>query len=229
MKDSGNQQANDDDRLRSVKVWDLPTRLFHWILVVLVVASFVTANVDGNLMTYHMLIGYGILVLVLFRLAWGITGGRQSRFGSFVRSPGTVARYTTDFIKGNSRSYLGHNPLGGWSIIAMLLTLLTQIGTGLFANDDIFTEGPFYPLVSKDVSDCLTDIHLVNRFILVFLLAVHVFAVFYYLFAKHENLLKPMITGVKKWRGPVEASTGNLWLAIIYACMAAGVVYLLVG
>ena len=168
MQITRKQQANDDDS-RSVKVWDMPTRLFHWILVVLVVASFVTGNIAGNLMTYHMLAGYGILGLVLFRLAWGFAGGRQSRFGSFVRGPGSVARYTADFIKGDSRPYLGHNPLGGWSIIAMLLGLLVQVGTGLFANDDIFTEGPFYPLVSKAVSDRLTDIHLVNRFILVFL------------------------------------------------------------
>ena len=229
MKNTGQQPANDEDRLRSVKVWDLPTRLFHWTLVVLVVASFVTANIGGNLMTYHRLIGYGILVLVLFRLAWGFAGGRQSRFSSFVRRPSTVARYTANFIKGDSRPYLGHNPLGGWSIIAMLLALLTQVGTGLFANDDIFTEGPLFPLVSKGISDRLTDIHLVNRFMLAFLVAVHVFAVFYYLFAKHENLLKPMITGVKQWRGPAEASSGNPGLAIIIAGLAAGVVYLLVG
>lgn len=228
MKKMRNQPAHKDDQLRSVKVWDLPTRLFHWLLVALVVASFVTGNIGGNLMAYHMWSGYGILVLVLFRLAWGFAGGQQSRFSSFLRGPGTVACYTTDFIKGDSRPYLGHNPLGGWSIIAMLLALLVQVGTGLFANDEIFTEGPLYPLVSKDVSDWLTDIHLINRFILMFLLAVHVFAVFYYLFAKHENLLKPMITGVKKWRGPTEVSTGNPWWATIIAGLAAGVVYLLV-
>lgn len=229
MENSEQQPPQGDDRLRPVKVWDLPTRLFHWILVVLVAASFVTGNIGGNLMTYHMWSGYGILALIVFRLVWGVVGGHQSRFGSFVHGPGTVVRYTGNFIKGESKTYLGHNPLGGWSVIAMLLALVVQVGTGLFANDDILTEGPLYPLVSKDVSDWLTDIHQVNRIVLASLLAVHLFAVFYHLFIKHENLLKPMITGVKHWHGPAEASTGNPWLALIIAGLAAGFVYILVG
>ena len=223
------QPTQDQGQIRSVRVWDFPTRLFHWSLVVLVIVSFVTGNIGGNLMTIHMWSGYGILALVLFRLAWGFVGGRQSRFVAFVRGPGKVLRYASESFRGESSPHLGHNPLGGWSIIAMLLALLVQVGTGLFANDDILTEGPLYPLVSKDVSDWLTDIHQANRIILASLLAIHVFAVFYYLIAKKENLLKPMVTGIKQWRGPADVSTGNPWLAIVIAALSAGVVYVIIG
>ena len=228
MKTSPSEQA-DQDRPRPVKVWDLPARLFHWTLVVLVIVSFVSGNIGGNMMTYHMWSGYGILVLLLFRFAWGFAGGYQSRFGAFVRGPGTVIGYIANFLKRNSKPYLGHNPLGGWSILAVLTALLVQTGTGLFANDDIFTEGPLYPLVSKDVSDWLTDIHLLNRYIVMGLVAIHIFAVFYHLFVKHENLIKPMITGVKQWHGPATATTGSLWLAAVLAGLASGAVYFLVG
>lgn len=229
MKPSRQPSLQHGSQLRSVRVWDFPTRLFHWSLVVLVIASFVTGNIGGNLMTIHMWSGYGIFALVLFRLAWGFVGGRQSRFVTFLRGPGTVVRYASESFRGDSPPHLGHNPLGGWSIIAMLLALLVQVGTGLFANDDILTEGPLYPLVSKDVSDWLTDIHQVNRIVLASLLAIHVFAVFYYLVAKKENLLKPMVTGIKQWRGPADVSTGNPWLAILIAAMAAGVVYFVIS
>jgi cytochrome b len=228
MNTSQSEQAP-KDRPIPVKVWDLPTRLFHWTLVILVVVSFVSGNIGGNMMTYHMWSGYGILVLLLFRLAWGIAGGRQSRFGAFVRGPGTVVRYAAEFMKSESKPYLGHNPLGGWSVIAMLLALLVQAGTGLFANDDIFTEGPLYLLVSKDVSDWLTDIHLVNRYILIFLVAIHLFAVFYHLVVKRDNLIKPMITGVKLWHGPADASSGSLWAAALIAALAGGAIYLIIG
>jgi cytochrome b len=218
-----------DHSIEPVKVWDLPTRMFHWTLVLLVIFAFVTANIGGNWMIWHMRIGYAILALLLFRLVWGVAGGLQSRFSAFVRGPAAVAHYAMEFARGLSKPYLGHNPLGGWSIVAMLAALLVQAVTGLFANDDIFTEGPLYPLVSKDTSDRLTDIHRVNRYVLVFLVAVHVFAVFYHLFVKHENLLKPMITGVKQWHGHARPSTGNPWLALGIAVLAAGVVYVVVN
>ena len=229
MKPPIQSSSQDESQLRSVRVWDFPTRLFHWSLVILVIASFVTGNIGGNLMTIHMWSGYGIFALVLFRLAWGFVGGRQSRFVAFVRGPGKVLRYASEFFRTKSPPHLGHNPLGGWSIIAILLALSVQVGTGLFANDNILTEGPLYPLVSKDVSDWLTDIHQANRIVLAALLAIHVFAVFYHLIAKKENLLKPMVTGIKQWRGPADVSTGNPWLAIVIAVLVAVVVYFVIS
>ena len=214
---------------KRVKVWDLPTRLFHWLLVVFVVVSFTTAEIGGNAMPYHQKSGYIILTLLLFRIAWGFFGGRSSRFVSFVCSPATVLRYVTESLSRRSPRYFGHNPLGGWSIIATLLALLLQAGTGLFANDDIFTEGPLAHLVSKAASDWLTRIHRLNSDLIVILVVIHVMAIIFYLLVKRDNLITPMITGFKMWSGRVHSSGGHPWAAVGLALLSALAVYLLVG
>jgi cytochrome b len=212
-----------------VLVWDLPTRLFHWLLLICVVLSFVTGKIGGTAMKYHMLSGYTILVLLIFRLAWGFVGSRTARFSSFVKGPATVLSHVAVLLqKKTETSYLGHNPLGGWSIVAMLLVLFVQVGTGLFANDDILTEGPLYAWVSKETSNLLTWVHLINRFVLVALIAIHIFAVFFYFFFKHENLIGPMITGIKHWPAAPENTTGSNLLAAAILGLAILAVYLLV-
>jgi cytochrome b len=216
-------------RSTRVLVWDLPTRLFHWLLLICVILSFVTGNIGGNLMEYHMLSGYAIFVLLIFRLAWGFVGSRTARFSSFVKSPMTVLSHVGVLLqKKEETPYLGHNPLGGWSIVAMLLALFVQVATGLFANDDILTEGPLYAWVSKETSDLFTWVHLTNRYLLVALIAVHIFAVFFYFFYKHENLIGPMITGVKRWHAATENTAGSNLLATAIFGLAILVVYLLV-
>lgn len=212
-----------------VVVWDLPTRLFHWLLVLLVIISFVTAKMGGNAMQYHEWSGFAILALLLFRLAWGIVGSHESRFTTFVKGPAAVWRYAAKLLHRDSLRSLGHNPLGGWSILAMLLALLVQAGTGLFANDDIITEGPLYEWVSKETSDWLTRIHKVNQEGIILLVGVHVLAVLFYFFFKRENLIKPMITGVKPWSGAdALPASGRTWIAAVIAGLAAAAVYLLV-
>ena len=212
-----------------VLVWDLPIRLFHWLLVVCVILTLVSGNIGGNAMNYHMLGGYAILVLLIFRIAWGIVGSRTARFSSFVKGPATVFSYAGLLLKKNTETaYLGHNPLGGWSIVAMLAGLFTQATTGLFANDDILIEGPLYGWVSKDASDLITRVHLINRYLLVGLIAVHVLAVFFYLFFKHENLIRPMITGRKRWYASTANPIGSHILAAVIFGLAILAVYLLV-
>ena len=130
---------------------------------------------------------------------------------------------------GASPKHLGHNPFGGWSIIATLLALLLQAGTGLFANDDIFTEGPLAHLVSKAASDWLTRIHRLNSDLIVILVIIHVVAVIFYLLVKRDNLITPMITGFKMWSGRVHSSGGHPWAAVGLALLSALAVYLLVG
>jgi cytochrome b len=216
-------------RSTRVLVWDLPTRLFHWLLLICVILSFVTGNIGGNVMEYHMLSGYAILVLLIFRLAWGFFGSPTARFSSFVKGPATVLSHLGMLLQKKTETpYLGHNPLGGWSIVAMLLLLFTQVATGLFANDDILTEGPLYAWVSKETSDLFTWVHLTNRYLLVALIAVHIFAVFFYFFYKHENLIGPMITGVKRWHAATENTAGSNLLATAIFGLAILVVYLLV-
>jgi cytochrome b len=203
--------------------------LFHWLLVILVITSFVTAKIGGNAMQYHEWSGFTILALLLFRLVWGFVGSWESRFATFVRGPAAVRRYAVKILRPDSRHYLGHNPLGGWSIVAMLSALMVQSGTGLFANDDIVTEGPLYKWVSKASSDWLTRIHKLNQEVIIGLVAIHILAVLFYFFFKRENLLKPMVTGLKPWSGAEpEPTTGPTWKAALIAGLAALAVYLLV-
>lgn len=210
-----------------VLVWDLPTRFFHWLLVILVLISFITGKLGGTAMQYHEWSGVAILVLIFYRLFWGILGGRYARFVSFLRGPRTVIKYARSLFGKKHDAYLGHNPLGGWSIIAMLLILFVQVGTGLFANDDILTEGPLSQLVSKEISDWLTNIHHINQGILVALIMVHILAIIFYLVGKRENLIKPMLTGYKQWHEPVNSSGGNPFLALVVTGILTGVVYLI--
>jgi cytochrome b len=211
-----------------ILVWDIPTRLFHWLLVVLVAISFVTGHIGGNAMEIHEWSGFVILSLLLFRLMWGFFGSRQSRFVTFVRGPAAVLRYAKGIARGGKLRYLGHNPLGGWSILAMLITLLTQAVTGLFATDDILTQGPLYPWVSDATSHWLTRIHRLNQNLILVLIVIHLLAIFFYLFVKRENLIKPMIFGTKEWHESAQPSRANPAVAAVIAGLAAFVVYLLV-
>lgn len=213
----------------NVAVWDLPTRIFHWMLVTLVAAAFATVEAGGNWMIWHMRCGFAILTLLGFRLAWGVVGGRHVRFAAFVRGPSTVWQYARQLMRKDAPRHLGHNPMGGWSVVAMLGVLLVQAGTGLFANDDIFTEGPLFPLVSKATSDLITGIHEINQGVLIALIALHLGAVFFYLIVKRDNLIRPMITGKKDWHEEAPAAEGRLWLAAVIAALSAVGVYFLVS
>ena len=139
-----------------------------------------------------------------------------------------MARYASSLMKKDSKPHIGHNPLGGWSILAMLISMLIQVGTGLFANDDILTEGPLYALVSKQTSDWLTGVHHLNQKILLVLVLIHIAAVIFYLIAKRENLIKPMITGNKIRQTDIESTQGNPALALLLAAATAVLAYLLI-
>ncbi len=212
-----------------VNVWDLPTRLFHWILVLLVVTSFVTANIGGNAMQYHVWSGETILALLLFRLIWGFIGSGTVRFTLFVRGPAAAWRYARSLLGPDAERHLGHNPLGGWSIVAMLLALGFQAVSGLFATDDIATQGPLYPLVSDATAARVTDLHQFNAGVIITLVCLHIVAILFYLLVKKENLVKPMITGHKLWQGPLDPKMTDVqpsWLALIMAAVCiAGIFY----
>jgi cytochrome b len=189
--------------LEPVRVWDWPVRTVHWLLVLLVVTSWVTSQIGGNAMTYHMWSGYTILTLVLFRIVWGFVGSRHARFANFLKGPAEVMRYATG--RSGSAPVLGHNPLGGWSVALMLLSLTVQAGTGLFANDEILTEGPLASHVSTETSNLLTAVHHYNFYVLAVLIALHIAAILYYLLVKRENLIAAMFTGRKYVQGLVTA------------------------
>ena len=214
---------------RMVAVWDLPTRLFHWLLVGLMAVSVVTVEIGGNAMQVHAWSGFTILALVLFRLAWGVVGSTPSRFRTFVVGPRRVIAYALALSRPDTPHPLTHNPLGGWSVVAMLGAVLLQAATGLFASDDIMTQGPLNRHVSSGVGRLLTDLHEFNADVILALVAVHVAAVIFHLVYKHDNLIGPMITGEKPWEGPLpETRKSPPWLAAVVAALAAGAVWWLV-
>lgn len=214
---------------RKVLVWDIPTRVFHWLLVALVITSFVSVKIGGNAMSLHMWSGYAVLALLLFRLVWGFIGGWHARFASFVRGPGAVISYLGQMLDRNGEKHLGHNPMGGWSVILMLLALLVQAITGLFANDEIATTGPLAGRVAEATSLLLTRIHRLNEWLLIVLVATHVAAILFYYVYKKENLVHPMIWGRKTWQDDARDGHASTARAAIVVVIAAAAVYLVVS
>lgn len=201
-----------------VTVWDLPTRLFHWGLVAAVTTAWV-AQWTGQL-TLHMYAGYTAATLVVFRLIWGLIGSETARFGQFIRGPATVMRY----LRTGSRDRLGHNPVGALSVLLLMLLVLAQAATGLFSNDDIFFDGPWARVLTKDTSDAVTGYHGLNKNVLIALIALHLGAVAWYR-RKGEDLTRPMLTGRKAVpAGTPEPRRRPLWLAALVLALSAGLV-----
>ncbi len=204
-------------------------RLFHWTLAVLVVFSFVTGKVGGPWMDWHMRSGYTILTLLLFRTAWGFAGSDTARFARFVRGPRAAWEYLRGF--GRPAYAYGHNPLGGWSVVAMLAILLAQAASGLFANDEIASEGPLAVKVSNAFVSRMSAVHELNKWLIVAAVALHVAAVLVYQLALRIDLLRPMVRG---WSVPPDgleppsARLGSNVLAGVLAALAAAAVYWLV-
>jgi cytochrome b len=199
-------------------VWDLPTRLFHWTLVVLVGLSWWSAENDQQ--DLHLYLGYGVLSLLLFRIGWGLAGSSTARFSSFVRGPGAVVRYVRNRFHW---PLAGHAPLGALSVLALLAMLFVIVGTGLFAADeDGLFSGPLAYLVSVGVSDTMTGLHEELFDILLVLIGLHVAAILLYRLALGRNLLGPMITGKAELEPGVEPMrAGKWWVALI--CLVAAI------
>lgn len=190
-----------------VRIWDLPTRVFHWGLMACVIGSVVTAKIGGNAMVWHFRLGLLALSLLLFRLLWGVLGGRWSRFASFVHTPRTVWRYVTGRTTPAEHLDVGHSPLGGLSVLGLLLILLVQAGTGLVADDEIASAGPLVSWVSGAVSAQATTWHTSwGQWVMLGLVALHVAAIAYYRVARRVNLVGPMLTGDKPLPSGVPAT-----------------------
>jgi len=212
-----------------VPVWDVAVRLFHWTLVLLIGFSWLSAEMDW--MDWHFYSGYAVLTLILFRILWGFAGSTHARFSDFLYGPSAIIAYLRTLPSRTAAKFAGHNPLGGISVLLILLCVLLQTGTGLFANDDILYEGPLYKHVSKEFSDWLTTIHKYNFDVLLVLAGVHIAAVFYYLFWKSENLVKPMFTGRKQLPpgvAPANAQLRSPGLAVLLLAVCAAAVWFLV-
>jgi len=181
-------------------------------------------------MTWHMYSGYTVLTLILFRILWGFVGSTHARFSDFIYGPGALIAYIKTLPSRTAAKFAGHNPLGGISVVLILLCVLAQAGTGLFANDDIINEGPLYKHVTKELSDWLTTIHKYNFNVMLGLIGVHIAAILYYLIYKSENLIKPMFTGRKHLSPDVApARMRGLGLAVVLLAVCATGVWFLVN
>jgi cytochrome b len=213
---------------RLVKVWDAPTRLFHWVVAVLV--GFSWFSMHESWMELHFLSGYTILTLLLFRLVWGFVGSDTARFGRFLASPVAALSHLRRIGRREPDREIGHNAAGGWMVLVMLVLLLVQALTGLCANDDIMNEGPLAHVVGKSWSNWLSSIHSKNFTLIEIAVGLHVLAVLTYAVLKRQDLVRPMITGRKRlpagMRGPFIVS---LWLAVAVLVVAAAAVALLVN
>ena len=208
-----------------VRIWDLPTRLFHWLIVLLIPASWFTQWI-GRL-DIHIILGLVMLGLVLFRIFWGLIGGSTARFARFVRGPLAVI----DYLKKRGGPALGHNPIGGWSVMLMLLLLATQVGIGLFVIDEDGLEGgPYSSLISYDMARTLAHWHEIVFYTLLATIGVHIAAILFYALVRRDNLVTPMITG----RGSAEGADEEMrpapwWRFILAAGLAAAITFWIAG
>lgn len=214
----------------NVRVWDLPTRLFHWLLATGVLGLVISGNVGGNAMVWHFRLGYAVLTLLLFRLCWGFVGGHWSRWRQLSLSPRQVVAY----LRGSTSSrWVGHNPLGSWSVVVMLLWLLLQVCSGLVSDDEIANAGPLSALVSGATVSAATAWHKgLGKGVLMALVALHVAAIVWYRVRQSQALLPAMLHGDKTLPETTPASLDGLSrrvLAILLVLLCAAAVRWLVG
>lgn len=215
-----------------VLVWDIPTRLCHWLMALNVFACWATIELLEE-MQWHFYAGYSLLTLVIFRIIWGFIGTRYARFKHFIYPASETLDYAKNITQRHSQTYLGHNPIGSLSALLMLLALLVQTITGLFNSDDYFF-GPLNSLVKHNVSTLLGTVHEINFEILEIIIAVHIAAIIFYRLYKKQKLSSAMLHGKKELtennsKSPEEASIdgSKLWLALFVFIMCAGLIYVL--
>jgi cytochrome b len=213
---------------RAVLVWDLPTRVFHWLLVLCVATSYLTGGEEGWLFVVHTASGYLIAVLLLFRVIWGLIGSPRSRFRDFVHGRRAVADHVRGLLALDPPRYVGHNPLGGWMIIFMLIVLLFTVGTGLFSGEEGGASGLLLPLVAAPGNEGLGEVHEVFANLVLILAIIHVCGVLLDWWLTRDNLVSAMISGSKQldeasaWAEKPMASSWRMIFAVGVVAIAGG-------
>lgn len=217
---------------KKIPAWDLPTRLFHWLLVALIASAYLTYKFGDVTMTYHMWNGYAILTLCLYRLLWGLVGSNTARFCQFIKGPKAIFSYLKSAKTDQPQKFLGHNPAGALMVLALLGLLITQGSMGLFTTDDIIVEGPLVFLASGDFVSWAGTIHRIGYWVILGFAGFHVLAALFYVFVKKDNLIRAMIDGKKDKHSVPEGESlqaRSPLLALACLLIAAGIVYLVVN
>jgi cytochrome b len=209
-----------------IRVWDLPTRLFHIGLALSVIALVITGNMGGDAMVWHFRFGYTVLTLLTFRLVWGFLGGHWSRWSSLPLRPRAVMAY---LFTPSTSPQAGHNPIGSLSVLALLSMLFVQVATGLISDDEISTVGPFVPWVSSSMSSLATHWHTeTGKLLLLLLIALHLLAIWFYRRFKKQHLTQAMVLGDQWFAEAVTPSRDDAkvrWLALAVFSVCAMLVY----
>jgi cytochrome b len=206
-----------------MRVWDAPVRLFHWAIVVLLPISYLAA--ETNRTQLHFITGYAVLVLVLFRLAWGIVGSDTARFSRFLVSPLAGVRHLATLTRREPDIQVGHNAAGGWMVLLMLLLILVQVGSGLFAKSDQGAQGPLTRHIDDATSAWLSGVHERAFNLVLALIALHLLSIAVYALVKKQDLVRPMITGKKRLPAATRAPRmASPLLAAVLLAVAAAIV-----
>lgn len=211
------------------RLWDAPVRLFHWAFAALVVFSWSTGHLGGSWMEWHLRSGYAILTLLIFRLAWGVAGSQTARFSRFLRGPAAAFTYLREAAGGRVAASAGHNPAGGWMVVAMLGVVALQAITGLFADDEVATQGPLSGLARESVVRWMNRIHGWNEWGVAVLVLLHVAAIAWYALRLRVDLVGPMVHGRTTNPAARGLRFAPAWLAALLLALACGFVYWLVA
>lgn len=215
--------------MRKIMVWDLPTRLFHWLLVICIAGAWITG--ENDVYDWHMRFGYAVLALVLFRVIWGLVGSQTARFVQFVRGPAAIRHHLAELRQpGRLAPHVGHNALGALAVLGLLLLVAVQAGSGLFTSDGIFVDGPLVDRVSGSFASLARTIHLKSFDFLLALIGLHIAAILAYAIFKRLDLVRPMLTGRATVPGNIPAPRiVSLVRAILVAALSASAVWALVS
>lgn len=205
--------------MRRIRIWDAPTRLFHWTLVLLIAGAWWTG--ENERLDWHYRIGIAVLILIVFRLVWGLIGGSTARFSGFAKGPRAIATY----LRGGAPHAIGHNPLGALSVLALIFMVAAVTGLGLISDDeDGLAPGPLAHHVSANVSEAARELHELGFNILLALVALHVAAIAYYWLFRRDNLLGPMLSGSRDMpEGTEPMRAVPAWRAVLALILAIGV------
>lgn len=214
---------------QKIRVWDLPTRLFHWALVSCIAGAWITHEMGASGFEAHTWFGYTALTLALWRLGWGLAGTRHARFASFIRGPGKVTAYLRAAARGEAAKTTGHNPAAGWWVLLLLALVLSQGLTGLFNGGELLMEGPWFHTLDRDSAKLVEEAHELGFNLILALALLHLSALAFHRWRLGERLVAAMVTGRKSSGEPGEGIGGDRWpWALGLLALAAALVWALV-
>jgi cytochrome b len=221
MQPDGPSAANGTER--AVLVWDVPTRLFHWLTAALVLAAYVTWRLDW--MNWHAWIGDAVLTLAMFRILWGFFGSETTRFARFLATPRAAIGHLAHFFRREPDRAVGHNPAGGLMVLLLIALLLGETLTGLYVNNDVADQGPLTELVPAPLANAITALHGFIWDALLAAIVLHLLAIAAYAIARRQDLVTPMLNGRKTLPAevPQPRTESVARAALLLACSALAV------